>query len=74
MKYWVHTPAFENRQNAEREINKLRNMGIISFRVQETEEWLNAISFGEFKNRVTAQKLLGTIKSEDGQRNHDIGT
>lgn len=64
VKYWVHTSAFENRQNAEREINKLRNMGIISFRVQETEEWLNAISFGEFKNRVTAQKLLEQLEAK----------
>jgi len=65
VRYWVHTEPFENRQTAEREINKLRNMGIISFRVQEEGKWLNAISFGEYDNASIAQKLLKTLNDQN---------
>ena len=58
IKYQVHTSPFENRQAVEREINKLRNMGIISHRIQEKGQWLNAILFGEFENKAAAQEML----------------
>lgn len=64
VRYWVHTNPFEDRQTVEREINKLRNMGIISYRVQEEGKWLNAISFGEFRNASTADKLLDTLNEK----------
>ncbi|MBX3640914.1 MAG: SPOR domain-containing protein [Nitrosomonas sp.] len=63
-RYWVHTEPFRNRQAAEREINKLRNLGIISHRVSEEGAWLNAISLGEFENRISAQKLLEQLKAK----------
>ncbi len=63
-RYWIHTEPFRNRQAAEREINKLRNLGIISHRVSEEGVWLNAISFGEFKNRISAQKLLKQLEAK----------
>ncbi len=63
-RYWVHTEPFRNRQAAEREINKLRNLGIISHRVSEEGVWLNAISFGEFRNRISAQKLLEQLDAK----------
>ncbi|MCB1937532.1 MAG: hypothetical protein KDF59_16515 [Nitrosomonas sp.] len=64
VRYWVHTDPFTDRQTVEREINKLRNMGIISYRVQEEGKWLNAISFGEFRNASTANKLLETLNDK----------
>jgi len=63
-RYRVYTAPFGNRQVAEREINKLRNLGFISHRVSETGERLNAIFFGEFENRATAEKLLEQLKEK----------
>ncbi len=63
-RFWIHTEPFRNRQAAEREINKLRNLGIISHRVSEEGIWLNAISLGEFGNRMSAQKLLEQLKAK----------
>ncbi|MDR4518017.1 MAG: SPOR domain-containing protein [Nitrosomonas sp.] len=54
IKYRVNTLPFEDQQTVEREINKLRNMGIISHRIQENGPWLNAISFGEFDDNAAA--------------------
>lgn len=64
IKYQVHTSPFENRQAVEREINKLRNMGIISHRIQEKGPWLNAISFGEFEDKTAAHDVLKKLNSE----------
>lgn len=63
-RYRVYTAPFGNRQAAEREINKLRNLGFISHRVSETGERLNAIFFGEFENRATAERLLRQLKEK----------
>ncbi|HBV21150.1 MAG TPA: SPOR domain-containing protein [Nitrosomonas sp.] len=63
-KYRVHTPPFENRDAVEREINKLRNMGIISYRVREQGPWLNAISFGDLEDKTAAQDLLKKLNSK----------
>lgn len=62
--YRVYTAPFGNRQAAEREINKLRNLGFISHRVSEAGERLNAIFFGEFENQVAAEKLLEQLKEK----------
>ncbi len=58
IKYWVHTAPFPNRQSVEREINKLRNMGIISYRVRTEGPWLNAVSFGDYNDKTTAQNVI----------------
>ncbi|PTN11703.1 SPOR domain-containing protein [Nitrosomonas aestuarii] len=63
-KYRVHTPPFENREAVEREINKLRNMGIISYRVREQGPWLNAIFFGDLEDKTAAQNLLNKLNSK----------
>lgn len=63
-RYRVYTAPFGNRQAAEREINKLRNLGFISHRVSETGERLNAIFFGEFENQATAERLLRQLKEK----------
>ena len=62
--YQVYTAPFGNRQAAEREINKLRNLGFISHRVSEAGERLNAIFFGEFENQAAAEKLLEQLKEK----------
>ena len=51
----VHTKPFGNRQIAEREINKLRNMGIVSYRILDQGALFNAIFFGEFSDQASAQ-------------------
>lgn len=63
IKYQVHTSPFENRQTVEREINKLRNMGIISHRIQEQGSLLNAISFGEFEDKTAAHDMLQKLNN-----------
>jgi SPOR domain len=63
-KYHVYTAPFRNRQAAEREINKLRNLGFVSHRVSEAGERLNAIFFGEFEKRSTAEKTLEQLKEK----------
>lgn len=62
--YQVYTAPFGNRQAAEREINKLRNLGFISHRVSAAGERLNAIFFGEFENQAAAEKLLEQLKEK----------
>ncbi len=64
-KYWVITSPFENKQAVEREINKLRNMGIISYRIREQGPLLNAISFGELEDKSSAQDLLKKLNSKE---------
>lgn len=71
IEYQVHTSPFENRQAVEREINKLRNMGIISHRINENSPFQNAISFGEFEDKTAAHDLLKKL-SDDGITNITI--
>lgn len=60
--YWVHIPPFMNQQDANREVNKLRNLGIASYRVEEEGPWLNAITLGIFQDQISAQQLLSELK------------
>ncbi len=62
--YWVHIPPLPDQQAANREINKLRNLGIASFRVEEHGAWLNAISFSMLHDRTAAQKLLRELQTK----------
>lgn len=63
-KFWIHTSPYENQQAAERAINKLRNMGIISYRIQDKGPWLNAISFGKMKNNAAANTLADKLNQK----------
>ena len=65
IKYQIHSPPFENQQAVEREINKLRNMGIISHRIDEIDPWVNAISFGEFEDKAAANDMLKKLNNND---------
>ncbi len=62
--YWVHIPPLPDQQAANREINKLRNLGIASFRVEEHGVWLNAISFSMLHDRAASQKLLLELQTK----------
>lgn len=56
--YWLYIPSFSNKEAANREINKLRNLGIVSFRVKDETQWKNAISLGMFYDQNDALKQL----------------
>jgi len=55
--FQIHTTPFNNQRSVEREINKLRNMGIVSYRILEQGTLFNAISFGEFAEQASAYDL-----------------
>ncbi|SEM93041.1 SPOR domain-containing protein [Nitrosomonas marina] len=63
--YRVHTVPFEDQQAADREINKFRNSGISSFRILEQGTWFNSISFGEFADELSAQKLQKKLNLQE---------
>lgn len=65
IQYRLHTTPFKDQQAAEREINKFRNMGIISYRITEQGLWFNAISFGEFADKQTAQILQKKLDAQE---------
>lgn len=56
--FWLYIPPFPNKEDANREINKLRNLGIVSFRVKDETQWKNAISLGMFYDQKDALKQL----------------
>ncbi|UJP05369.1 MAG: SPOR domain-containing protein [Nitrosomonas sp.] len=62
--YWLYLPPFPNREAANREINKLRNIGIVSFRIKNDPQWENAISLGIFYQQADALKQIKTIESK----------
>jgi len=56
--FWLYIPPFSNKEAANREINKLRNLGIVSFRVKDETQWKNAISLGMFYDQNDALRQL----------------
>ncbi|WP_244072096.1 SPOR domain-containing protein [Nitrosomonas sp. PY1] len=59
MKYLLFIPSLPNKEATNRMINKLRNFGIVSFRIKKTEErWKNTISVGVYDDKQEAQKQL----------------
>lgn len=62
--YWLAIPPFMNKEAANREINKLRNLGIVSFRVKDENQWKNAISLGIFHDKNEALKQLQEIENK----------
>ncbi|MDH5480370.1 MAG: SPOR domain-containing protein [Nitrosomonas sp.] len=62
--YWVHIPPLKDKESANREINKLRNLGIASFREESEGKWMNAIYFSMFDDIVAAQKLLRELRAK----------
>lgn len=64
MMYWLYIPPLPNKEAANRVINKLRNLGIVSFRVKENGEWKNAISLNMLYDKEDALKQLKEIEKK----------
>lgn len=62
--YWLYIPSYPNKEIANREINKLRNLGIVSFRVKDDKQWENAISMGIFYDQKDALKHIKEIEKK----------
>ncbi len=62
--YWLYIAPHANKETANREINKLRNLGIVSFRVKDDKQWENAISLGIFYDRKDALKQLKELEKK----------
>lgn len=62
--YWLYISPYPNREAANREINKLRNLGIVSFRVKDDAQWENAISLGIFYDQNDALKQMKEIEKK----------
>lgn len=62
--YWLYIPRYPNKEAANREINKLRNIGIVSFRVKDDNQWQNAVSLGMFYDQQDAHKQLREIEKK----------
>ncbi|HLP81696.1 MAG TPA: SPOR domain-containing protein [Nitrosomonas sp.] len=65
LKYWLYIPAFRNKDMANRMINKLRNLGIVSFRIKdENSPRKNAVSLGMFADKADAETHLNDIEKK----------
>ncbi len=64
MMYWLYVPPLANKEAANRMINKLRNIGIVSFRVKDNNQPKNAISLGMFANEQEAMNQLKEIEKK----------
>ncbi len=64
MMYWLYIPPLPNKEAANRVINKLRNLGIVSFRVKDNDEWKNAISLNMLYDKEDALKQLKEIEKK----------
>ncbi|MBS0299110.1 MAG: SPOR domain-containing protein [Proteobacteria bacterium] len=62
--YWLYIPRYSSKEAANREINKLRNLGIVSFRVKDDNQWQNAVSLGMFYDQKDALKQLREIEKK----------
>jgi len=62
--YWLYIPRYPNKEAANREINKLRNLGIVSYRVKDDNQWQNAVSLGMFYDQQDALKQLREIEKK----------
>jgi len=62
--YWLYIPPLLNKEAANREINKLRNLGIVSFRIKDNGQWKNAISLGMSYDKKDTFKQLKEIENK----------
>lgn len=71
--HWVYIPPINNARLAKKEVRRLKQKGISSFRVQEEGLWNNAISIALLRDENTAKQLLVNLKNK-GIRSVKIGT
>ncbi len=62
--YWLYIPPSPSKEAANRIINQLRNLGIVSFRVKKDGKWKNAISLSMFHDKEDALKQLKEIEKK----------
>lgn len=62
--YWVYIPPFSRTRDTNREIRKLKKLGIDNFQVQEEGAWHNAISLAVLRDKLAAQILLAELKNK----------
>ncbi|PXW91312.1 sporulation related protein [Nitrosomonas sp. Nm84] len=62
--YWLYIPPLSSKEAANRMINKLRNLGIVSFRVREDDKWRNAVSLGMLYDKDDALQQLQEIEKK----------
>lgn len=64
--YWVYIAPLKDKAEIERKLAQLKARGVADyFVVQESGEWLNAISLGLFTTRESAQKFLEGLRAKD---------
>lgn len=71
--YWVYIPPLKTRQDVNRKIGELADLGITEyFPVQDPERWRNAISLGIFRTEEAARKFLSSLAAK-GVRSAAVG-
>ncbi|GAB4115774.1 MAG: hypothetical protein Fur0026_02040 [Sideroxydans sp.] len=71
--YWVYMPPQKNIAGVNKKIDQLRKLGVNDyFVVQETGEWLHAISLGVFRTEQAARNFLEVLKTK-GVRTAKLG-
>ena len=71
--YWVYIPPLKNKAAVNRKIGELKALGIKEyFVVQNTGQWLNAISLGVFKTQDAAENFLHILNGK-GVRTAKVG-
>ncbi len=62
--HWLYIPPLPNKETANRMINKLRNLGIVSFRIKDDNQWNNAISLGMLYDKEEALAQLKEMEKK----------
>jgi hypothetical protein len=71
--YWVYMPPLKNKNEVDRKIHELRELGVTEFFVvQEAGQWRNAISLGIFRSDESAQAFLAGLRQR-GVRSAIVG-
>lgn len=67
--YWVYLPPQASHADVEKKVAELKALGITDyFVVNDTKQWLNAISLGIFKTEDAARKFLDNMKAKGVRR------
>ncbi len=75
--YWVYIPPLKSRQEAEKKVAELKNLGVTDyFLVQDNGRWKNAVSLGVFRTEEAARVQLAALQekgvrsAQSGKREH----
>lgn len=63
--WWVHIPPQKTRQDANRKVEELKELGVEdSFVMQDNNPWRHAISLGVFSTQEAADKYLAQLREK----------